>query len=438
MIIEFTVKNYLSFHEEQSLNMVATREQRYRDRLPYLSKRYRKFITPTASIYGANASGKTNLFRALKCMQELVLKPTSPGEALKYKPFKLDKKSGTEPTEFDLLFLADDDIIYRYFLSYTADKIHSEKLWKIMSNGDEQAVFIREGLSVKSDLGPIENAILQGVSPTSTIARFASEWGTNTGNLSAIRKVSQWFKRVHFINPTSGNDPIPQGLETLKKAGTWLPFIGAGISDVVIRDIDPQSIAIDGIFDDLTEENRIQANINGKFLEFTRESNGEISGSEISLTHTTSDGRQEAFDWGEESDGTRYIVGTVAPWIQRLLHPSSKGHILIIDELDRSLHTQLAIAFVSIYLRNVHKNSRSQLIFTTHDLMLMDLDIFRRDEIWIVEKSISGGSTLIALTDYEGIRADKDVRRSYLDGRFGGVPHVQPDLLSTSIFLEKE
>lgn len=70
--------------------------------------------------------------------------------------------------------------------------------------------------------------------------------------------------------------------------------------------------------------------------------------------------------------------------------------------------------------------------------MLMDLDIFRRDEIWIVEKSISGGSTLIALTDYEGIRADKDVRRSYLDGRFGGVPHVQPDLLSTSIFLEKE
>lgn len=363
--------------------MVATREQRYRDRLPYLSKRYRKFITPTASIYGANASGKTNLFRALKCMQELVLKPTSPGEALKYKPFKLDKKSGTEPTEFDLLFLADDDIIYRYFLSYTADKIHSEKLWKIMSNGDEQAVFIREGLSVKSDLGPIENAILQGVSPTSTIARFASEWGTNTGNLSAIRKVSQWFKRVHFINPTSGNDPIPQGLETLKKAGAWLPFIGAGISDVVIRDIDPQPIAIDGLFDDLTEGNRIQANINGKFLEFTRESNGEISGSEISLTHTTSDGRQEAFDWDEESEGTRYIVGTVAPWIQRLLHPSSKGHILIIDELDRSLHTQLAIAFVSIYLRNVHK---------THVLSLFSLHTTLCLWIWIFSAEMKYGS----------------------------------------------
>lgn len=97
---------------------------------------------------------------------------------------------------------------------------------------------------------------------------------------------------------------------------------------------------------------------------------------------------------------------------------------MLIDEIDQSLHTSLAEQLLRAFLELCTADSRGQLIFTAHDLMLMNLDYLRRDEIWICEKSTDGSSELIRLTEYSGIRNDKDIRKSYLQGRFGGVPEI--------------
>jgi uncharacterized protein len=100
----------------------------------------------------------------------------------------------------------------------------------------------------------------------------------------------------------------------------------------------------------------------------------------------------------------------------------------VIDELDRCLHTLLTRSLLERYLESCSSETKSQLLFTTHDVSLIDQDLLRRDELWIAERDDTGGSTLISFGEYKEIRADKDIRKSYLQGRLGGIPRV---------FLEK-
>ncbi len=96
----------------------------------------------------------------------------------------------------------------------------------------------------------------------------------------------------------------------------------------------------------------------------------------------------------------------------------------VIDELDRSLHTLLSRQLLASYLADCGPDSRSQLLITTHDVLLMDQDLMRRDEMWVAERDADGSSELIAFSDYKEIRNDKDIRKSYLQGRLGGIPKI--------------
>ncbi len=112
------------------------------------------------------------------------------------------------------------------------------------------------------------------------------------------------------------------------------------------------------------------------------------------------------------------------PWLWAAARQTN-SRVLLVDKLDNSLHTQLAKALIQGFLDTCTNRTRTQLIFTTHDLLLMDCtDLLRRDEIWITDKSIDGESTLIGLPEYRGIMHDEDIRKSYLEGRFGGTPQL--------------
>ena len=106
------------------------------------------------------------------------------------------------------------------------------------------------------------------------------------------------------------------------------------------------------------------------------------------------------------------------------LENQSKNKVYVIDELDRSMHTFMARKLLEFFLESVTKTSRSQLIFTTHDVMLMDQKLLRRDEMRIVERTSNGATKMYAISDYQGVRYDKDIRKSYLQGRFGGIPKI--------------
>jgi AAA15 family ATPase/GTPase len=124
----------------------------------------------------------------------------------------------------------------------------------------------------------------------------------------------------------------------------------------------------------------------------------------------------------QESDGSLRVIDLLPAFLKLMEHGSEK--VFVIDELDRSLHTVLTRALLDMYLGCCSPDTRAQLLITSHDAMLFDQNIFRRDEIWITERNRIGVSSLYSLCEYKDVRYDKDVRRSYLQGRFGGIPRV--------------
>jgi len=149
---------------------------------------------------------------------------------------------------------------------------------------------------------------------------------------------------------------------------------------------------------------------------------GKLIAKKLVSYHLNSDGSKTKFNISQESDGTQRVIDMLPAFVE-LTHTQHKK-VYVIDELDRSLHTHLTRSLLDNYLDNCSNETRSQLLFTTHDLLLMDQKLLRRDEIWITDRKNNGSSSLIPLSDYENIRYDKDIQKSYLQGRFGGIPRV--------------
>ena len=144
--------------------------------------------------------------------------------------------------------------------------------------------------------------------------------------------------------------------------------------------------------------------------------------------HPRADGAEMPFALEQESDGSQRLVHLLPAFVDLAAPETSK--VYVIDELDRSLHTLLTRQLLEHYLSACSGRTRSQLLFTTHDALLMDQNLLRRDEMWVTERDRSGGTRLIPFSDYKDVRYDKDIRKSYLQGRMGGIPRL---LLSRSL-----
>lgn len=424
MLIDLTIANHRSFKEETVFSMVSSREQRFQERLPHLKSKYRMRVTPVAGIYGANAGGKTNLVKALGSLRNVILNSNPNSKTIEYFPFKLDPKSAREPTMFRLRFFWKDSI-YEYEIKYDRRKIYSESLIKYRS-ADAVEVFSRTPEETEfGDLneGSPMQTLVSKISPTmpvvSALAAFEGE-----SELSDIIAPYSWIKRLFVI----GAGFLNRGTFPLfsEKDLDFMRAIGAGIDGLDIQE---------SSFEDLRIPEDLQADYlenmepgEGRSFEFENshvvllmQEDGEVKVLVARFSHQAGD-KQIALDWNEESDGTK-AAAKLYPLL-KILSTGPLPTVVIIDEIDRSFHSTLTLNFIQAFLASCSSDSRSQLIFTTHDLMLMDTDVFRRDEMWIVEKDKSGASELISLSEYRGLRHDKDLRKSYLQGRFGGVPNI--------------
>jgi len=168
---------------------------------------------------------------------------------------------------------------------------------------------------------------------------------------------------------------------------------------------------------------------NDRFL-VTRQ-NGELKAKKLISFHKDIKGQDIKFDMQNESDGTQRSIDLLPAFLD--LSTQSSDKVFIIDELDRSLHTLLTRRLLEGYLLACGPKCRSQLLFTTHDVLLMDQDLLRRDEMWVAERDSNGSSTLISFSEYKDVRNDKDIRKSYLQGRLGGVPRLLMGTLRPTI-----
>nr|VFJ70108.1 MAG: hypothetical protein BECKFW1821C_GA0114237_102117 [Candidatus Kentron sp. FW] len=430
MIISASIENWMCFRDPVSFSMVAGKERQHGERVPRIDK-YQTNVLPIAAIYGGNASGKTAFFKALNFAKRLVVRGTGPDDAIPVERFRLDSDSTNRPSRFVFEILV-DKTIYEFGFAVTKTTVLEEKLIQITS-ASEKVLFHRRDGTCQFHASLAKDQFLQfAFRGTRDNQLFLTN--SVSQKVDNFRKVYDWFKdTLVLIDPDSKFAPFEQFLDEshplYRMMNQILPQMDTGISHLGSEKIPFENVPLpDFLKTTMLEDTKVveeadfltYKSTNEHFM-VTRE-NDELIARKLFACHPGVDGTEIRFNLDQESDGSQRVLELLPAFLQ--LSASNSSKVYIIDEIDRSLHTLLIRRLIETYLASCTKESRSQLLFTTHDVLLMDQQLFRRDEMWVAERNASGVSDLISFSEYKDIRYDKDIRKSYLQGRMGGIPRI--------------
>jgi hypothetical protein len=411
MLVEFRVTNFRSLRDEQVFTMVASKDKSlYCTHSLVTGVRALPGLLRSAVVYGANASGKSNLIKALQFMRSVVTESATvihPGQVFNLQPFRLDRLSAEQPSEFEVTFLI-DGVRYQYGFAMTAQRILGEHLLVYKASKPQRWFERRFDETTGKDLyefgsglkGP-KNVWEGATRPNSLFLSMAAQL-----NSDALRPVLDWFAKALIIyndqSPLAPNISI-QKLRRPQGHSAICNFLGS--ADMSISNID---VIHRKVSDNLSDADPMAIHADA--------SDDESEDVLLRFHHSTEHG-SAVFGSSDESSGTRNLLYLSGPVFDVL----EKGHTLVIDELDTSLHTLLVRELVGMFHRPDARNG-AQLIFPTHDTSLLDApDLFRRDQVWFVEKNRDQASTLAALSDFSP-RKNEALEKGYLQGRYGGVP----------------
>lgn len=426
MLIEFSVENYLSFKERQTLSLVANKREKavpgnvLSIDIPGMSGV--KLLNGVV-IYGANASGKSNLLLALGFMMTYVTRPPDskkPNEPTGVVPFRLSSASENSPSQFEVLFIH-DGVRYQYGFALDSTRITAEWLYAHFTSKGS-LIFERNFDSETGDytweFGSYfrdDEKLREKTRPNVLFLTVGASW-----NDKILNDAYQWFdEKLGLLDLTSsGSFPAGYTGNLLLKA----PDLNSEITRI-LRTAD---LGIDGI---RVERLNAQAIADAyKIPESIRDDLFKsLEGAEALEIHTThrrteGDGTVE-FDLDDESTGTVKFFSLLGPWIDL----REQEMCAFFDELGSSMHPHLTQALIRLFNSYTENGRLAQLITTTHDTTLLDSGLFRRDQIWITEKDSSAATRLFPLTDFKP-RKQEALQRGYLSGRYGGIPMLSEDL----------
>ena len=429
MLVSFTLENWMSFRGPVTFSMVASRERQHGDRVPKLRK-YHTRVLPIAAIYGGNASGKTNFFMALNFAQELVVTGTRPDSWIPVEPFRLDPQKSKQPSRFSFELLI-QETIYEFSFALTRQAILEEKLVLITSTS-EKVLYHRQGKNLKLDTSLAKDQFLQ----------FAFR-GTRDNQLFLTNAVSQkvdkfrpvydWFRdTLELVAPDTRFGPFELFFDEThplySTMNEMLPQLDTGIARLGGEEIPFENIQMPEplkarLQNDIKEGEtfRVWGKQHNELCLVTRK-DGELITRKLVTYHPTTDGQEIRFEINQESSGSQRVLDLLPAFLDLSAPPLEK--VYVIDEIDRSLHTMLIRSLLERYLAACSTETRAQLLLTTHDVLLMDQQLLRRDEMWVAERDASGASSLSSFSEYKDVRYDADIRKSYLQGRLGGVPRI--------------
>ncbi|OGV41921.1 MAG: hypothetical protein A2X46_17870 [Lentisphaerae bacterium GWF2_57_35] len=442
MLINFRFGNYLSFRDEVEFTCLASREKQHAERV-FRSPRLKFRILPLATIWGANGSGKSNFYYAIQFARRFIVRGKSrPEDRIDVEPFKLDPAYLALPTSFGFDLLINDHI-YSYQFSVTRERVVSESLDEV--KGEKRTRIYSRGWTDsgtpvwdieyfrKLDMSEDDKQFIEfKTRDTLPNQLFLSE--LRGKKIPILDNVGEWFRRnLVLLDPNAVFKPIELSLQQVEEfrryAADLLQKAGTGIYSlenemVAIESLplsEPQKAEITKMLSASGDKAMFQ--VEGperrRFLVF-REGN-ETKAMKLVANHNDCNARRVAFEMTDESEGTQRLIDLLSAFYE-LSNPTTEK-VFVIDELDRSLHTLLTRSLVESFLSVRQSSSRGQLIFTTHDGLLLDQNLMRRDEVWFIDKNAQGASALSSLSDFD-VRYDKDIRKSYLQGRFGGIPNI--------------
>jgi hypothetical protein len=428
MLIEFRVKNFRSFQDEQVLSLVADRDKAtLRGNCTAVGKLR---LLKSAGIYGANASGKSNLIKAIDIMKDLVKDSAGfePDRKLPVTPFLLNGKSEKEPSVFEVTFFH-DGIKYQYGFATTRKRIQKE--WLLASpKGVGQAWYERTFNEKRGAYDWKYSTFLKGdkiklAEKTRENALFLSvgaQW-----NNEQLTNVYKWFKdNLRIAPPRENFRPVTakmlldaeteKGLrkELYKSVIESMQDADMGIRGVkVIRpEVDKDKMKFP---DEMPRE--VQEMISKRLIK-------RLSRPKVEMVHRNIEtGKDVYLPLEEESDGTQRFFQLLGPFFETV----ALGYTVFIDELEAHLHPLLTRELIKFVQNPEYNRNGAQLIFATHDVTLLDPELFRRDQIWFTEKDKNGGTQLYSMSDYRERRPRKGeaMQKGYLAGRYGAIPILE-------------
>jgi len=423
MIVQFSIENYKSFKKESILSFIGSNTTKeHESDNTFLWKDY-KFLKSNA-IYGANASGKSNLINAMSLMKRIVL--TSFHNALLEKnkitqvsPFKLNSDSSKRPSTFEVVFIKNEKQ-YRYGFEIKEDKILSEWLFHI-PNKIETPLFTRELDKIHINKTQFKEG-LNLESKTRNNVLFISVCSQFNGEVSDL--VINWFKNLRFISGLNDDGYRRYTTEKIKEDKTFNKWLNKFIKFLEISKISVEDELIETIdIDDLDiPDDKKELKVALKALNELQEKEKTVS--KLKSWHNVYDSDNiindnVAFDFNrEESKGTQKLVYILGPIYDALVN----SRVLIVDELDSRLHTLLTSQVINLFHKFNKKNA--QFAFVLHDTNILKTEVFRRDQLWFIEKDQFGSSEIYSLYDYGKVRKDAKFEQAYLKGNYGAVPQI--------------
>lgn len=448
MLIRFNVKNFLSFaakddNSSEEFSMIAGK---VRNKKEHLYDDGKIKLLKFAAIYGANASGKSNLVKAMNFMKQVVINGLPDGHTEKY--CRIEPNNKNKPSYFEMeISLNGRYYAYGFELILNKSKFISEWLYEIYPDNTENVIFVRDinhgsyelnGLFKDKNLLERLNIYIDDIRCDSTtlfmntMNRHKENFYQSYKAASIFKELFTWISKcfdVNYPNQPISNYSYLISNNKIAEVGKIISAFGTGITKLQVVDV-----PIDKVLSSLPPQlqKKILSDVEKKQVNFRNkkikkanivmrtpdnffiiiiDSDEHIKCQTIEFCH----GKDNIlFNLEEESDGTVRIMDLLEILI------AGEGKTYVVDELDRCLHPSLTYRFVETFFQ-IAKDKNIQLIVTTHESRLMDFDLLRRDEIWFINKQPSGASDIYSLEEYNE-RFDKKIDKAYLDGRYGGVP----------------
>lgn len=410
MLIEFSVKNFLSFKDKVTLSMEKGKGDELPDNVVSLGN-YN--LLKTAAIYGANASGKSNLLKALTSAIVMVRISSFTSVSSKWnfiKPFVFDEDSKNKPSEFEFIFIA-NNIKYRYFFSADVNRVYEETLDAFYSQKPTN-IFRRTKTNTyefSNDKSKLE-ALASNNTENKLFLSTATTW-----NYDKTKDAYLWF--ANAIDTYDSFDRIRDN--DLKDYSTN----DSSLKEFALKLLKEADIFIKDISVDY-QENEVDSAIIAPELAKSGEK-FRTKNVNIELEHEVvgNDNKTHSYKLGfnDESSGTR-ILFAFAPFLKRAFETT---RIIVVDELEKSLHPALVEFIVKLFNNKNINKTNSQLIFTTHAINLLNPELLRRDQIWFTEKNPTNGSSDLYPLDSFSVRKDENISKGYINGRYGAVPFIR-------------
>lgn len=440
MLLRVSVENYKSFDQKEELSFISS--SKIQANKSHRIKIKQTSILKNAVVYGANASGKSNLVKAISFIKKTLLEGLPVNSTNDFCRNTLENE--TRESIFELQFTIEDKFYAYGFSTILSQRIITEEwLYELMQDGSSHNLFLRE-----KDKSPvIGDTVNLSTSERNRFSIYAEDFANhdtqlfltemnrgkkydNDSKLLFFKKTFDWImNHIVVIYPDIGisNTDAYYSDESLETISHLIKTFDTGVCEIKTRQITvdemskmvPKEILFE-IINTLKRQMMISNyphvkmtwRINDGFFNIRINKNQEIEITTLVLKHNAS---LFDFSFEEESDGTKRLFDLID-----MLMNKEEDMIFVVDEIERSLHPKLTEHFLKLFM-DVHSNDKDQLLFTTHEDTIMDQELFRRDEIWFIKRDNRNSSKIYSLDRFKE-RYDKKLSKAYLEGRYGAIP----------------